>query len=159
MNTKSPSTNRNRVKKLKSDTNSEFTSVQITPINKRSKHTIVSPSESSLSSSPIADIQLDRQNVQSNRQLDIVSLKTSQQLASVSVAEAIAKMKIWECNMRLVFQVVRSHPFRTHCNPASCDCFTFAMKQGQRLLPLYNVQRRHLYMGIAVQLCNFPHRE
>jgi len=92
MNPKSPSTNRNRVKKLKSDTNSEFTPVQITAINKRSKHISVSPSESSLRSSPIADIQLDRQDVQSNRQLDIVSLKTSQQLASVSMAEAIAKM-------------------------------------------------------------------
>lgn len=69
--------------RLKSDTKSEFTSVQTTQINKRSKHSIVSPSKLPLIPSPITDIQ-------PNPQSDIVSLKTSQQLASVSVAEAIA---------------------------------------------------------------------
>jgi len=85
MNTKSFSSNRNRAKKLKSATNSEFTPIQTTHINKRSKHSILSPSELSLIPLPIADVQ-------PNPQLDIVSLKTSQQLAPVSVAEVIAKM-------------------------------------------------------------------
>ena len=85
MNSKSFPTNRNRAKKLKSDTNNEFTPVQTTHINKRSKHNIISPSELSLIPEGFADIQ-------AKPQLDIVSLKTSQQLGSVSVAEAIAKM-------------------------------------------------------------------
>jgi len=88
MNTKSFPTNRNRAKKLKSDTNSESTPVQTTQINKTSECSIFSPSESSLIPSPIADVQSDRQ-------LDIVSFKTSQQPAPVSVAEAIAKMIEW----------------------------------------------------------------
>ncbi|WP_414582609.1 ScyA-related TPP-binding enzyme [Scytonema sp. PCC 10023] len=85
MNTKSFPTNTNRAKKLKSDTKNEFTPVQTTQINKRSNHCIVSPSELSLIPEGFADIQ-------PKPQLDIVSLKTSQEPAPVSVAEAIAKM-------------------------------------------------------------------
>lgn len=85
MKTKSFPTNRNRAKKLKSDTNSEFTPVQTMHINQKLKDSILSPSESSLIPSPIADVQ-------PNPQLDFVSLKESQQLAPVSVGEAIAKM-------------------------------------------------------------------
>lgn len=85
MNTKSSPNKRNTAKKSRCDTNSEFTPVQTTYINNRSEYSIVSPSESSLTPSPIADVQSDRQ-------LDIVSLKTSQQLAPVSVASVIAKM-------------------------------------------------------------------
>ena len=85
MNTKSFPINRNRAKKLKSDTNNAFTPVQTTQINKRCKHSIVSPSELSLIPEGFADVQL-------NPQLDIVSLKTSQEPAPVSVADAIAKM-------------------------------------------------------------------
>jgi acetolactate synthase-1/2/3 large subunit len=85
MNTKSFSPSRNRAKKLKSDTNSEFTPVQTTHINKRYEHSIILPSESSLIPSPLTDVQ-------PNPQLDIASLKRSLQLAPVSVAEAIAKM-------------------------------------------------------------------
>ncbi|BAY50432.1 thiamine pyrophosphate binding domain-containing protein (plasmid) [Scytonema sp. HK-05] len=85
MNTKSFSTKKNRAKKLKFDTNNEFTPDQTTQINKTSGCSIFSPSESSLTPSPIADVQ-------PNPQLDIVSLKTSQQPAPVSVASAIAKV-------------------------------------------------------------------
>jgi acetolactate synthase-1/2/3 large subunit len=85
MNSKSFPTNKNRAKKLKSDTNNEFRPVQTTHINKRFKHNIISPSELSLIPEGFADVQL-------NPQLDIVSLKTSQEPAPVSVADAIAKM-------------------------------------------------------------------
>lgn len=85
MDTKSFPTNRDRAKKLKSGTNSEFTSVETTQIDKKSKHNIISPSKLSLIPERFAEIQ-------PKPQLDIVSLKTSQQVAPVSVAEAIAKM-------------------------------------------------------------------
>ncbi|MBP5975786.1 thiamine pyrophosphate-binding protein [Brasilonema sp. CT11] len=85
MSTKSFSKKKKTAKKLHIDTNSEFSPIQTRHINQTSGCSIFSPSESSLIPSPIADIQ-------SNPQLDIVSLEASQQLAPVSVAETVVKM-------------------------------------------------------------------
>ncbi|BAY49947.1 thiamine pyrophosphate binding domain-containing protein (plasmid) [Scytonema sp. HK-05] len=73
------------VEKLELDSHLEILPNQTMGFKYKSVSALVSPSESSLTPSPFVNVQL-------NPQLDIVSLKTSQQVAPVSVAEAIAKI-------------------------------------------------------------------
>ncbi|GAB1542214.1 acetolactate synthase large subunit [Scytonema sp. NUACC21] len=84
MNSKSFPKKRNTAKKLRNDINRQFNPIQLVHVDKKSKHSTFLPSEPSSIASPA--------HIQPDPQLDIEPPKTKQQVAPVSVAEAVVKM-------------------------------------------------------------------
>ena len=77
--------NTSTAEKLELDTHVSFAPANATHLKHRSGSSILSPSKSPLTRSPLADVQ-------PNRQMDIMPRLSSEQSAPVSVASAVVKM-------------------------------------------------------------------